>query len=131
MDKIISSTFFWQDRPVLITGASGLLGGWLIRHLLNLDADIVCLVRDWVPKSELIRADLIEQVKVVRGDICDQALLERILGEYEIETVFHLAAQTIVGIANKNPISTFNTNIGGTWSCWKPAVAVLRLIVLS
>jgi len=73
-------------------------------------------VRDWVPQSELVRSNLTESAKVVRGDIYDQALLERILGEYEIETVFHLAAQTIVGVANSNPISTFNTNIGGTWS---------------
>lgn len=111
----MKKTLFWQDRPTLVTGGTGFLGGWLIKHLLNLGADIVCLVRDWVPKSELIRANLIEQVKVVRGDICDPMLLERTLGEYEIETVFHLAAQTIVGIANRNPVSTFNTNIGGTW----------------
>ena len=106
---------FWQDRPTLITGATGLLGGWLVRHLSSLGADIVCLVRDWVPQSEFIRANLIEHVKVVRGDIYDTALLERTLGEYEIEMVFHVAAQTIVSIANRNPISTFNTNIGGTW----------------
>lgn len=109
-------TSFWQDRPTLVTGGTGLLGGWLVRRLLGSGADIVCLVRDWVPKSELIRSNLIEQAKVVRGDICDPALLERTLGEYEIETVFHLAAQTIVGIANRNPASTFWTNIGGTWS---------------
>ena len=106
---------FWQDRPTLVTGATGLLGGWLIRRLLELDADIVCLVRDWVPQSELVRAQLVDQVKTVRGDVRDQALLERTLGEYEIDTVFHLAAQTIVGIANRNPISTFETNISGTW----------------
>jgi CDP-glucose 4,6-dehydratase len=116
LDKIIQNSAFWQDRSILVTGASGLLGGWLIKHLLASGADIVCLVRDWVPNSELVRAQLIERVKIVRGDIYDQANLERILGEYEIETVFHLAAQTIVGIANKNPISTFSTNIGGTWS---------------
>ena len=108
------SPSFWQDRPTLVTGATGLLGGWLVKHLLSKGADIVCLVRDWVPNSELVRSNLIEQVKVVRGDICDQELLERLLGEYEIETVFHLAAQTIVGVANRNPVSTFNTNIGGT-----------------
>lgn len=107
---------FWQDRPTLVTGATGLLGGWLVRRLLELDADIVCLVRDWVPQSELVRAQLVDRVKVVRGDVRDQALLERILGEYEIDTVFHLAAQTIVGIANRNPVSTFETNIGGTWT---------------
>ena len=107
---------YWQDRPTLVTGATGLLGGWLVRRLLELDADIVCLVRDWVPQSELVRAQLVARVKVVRGDVRDQSLLERILGEYEIDTVFHLAAQTIVGIANRNPISTFETNIGGTWT---------------
>ena len=107
---------FWQDRPTFVTGATGFLGGWLVRLLLNLDADIVCLVRDWVPQSELMCTQLIEQVKVVRGDVCDQALLERILGEYEIDTVMHLAAQTIVSIANRNPVSTFETNIHGTWA---------------
>lgn len=106
---------FWQDRPTFVTGATGLLGGWLVRRLLELCADVVCLVRDWVPQSELVRSRLIEQLKVVRGDMRDQALMERILGEYEIDTVFHLAAQTIVGIANRNPISTFETNIQGTW----------------
>jgi CDP-glucose 4,6-dehydratase len=116
MDEIKINSSFWQDRPTLVTGGSGLLGGWLIKQLLKQDADIVCLVRDWIPESELVRSNLMEQVKIVRGDICDQALLERVLGEYEVETVFHLAAQTIVGIANRNPVSTFNTNIGGTWS---------------
>ena len=106
---------FWQDKPTLVTGGSGLLGGWLVRRLLELGADIICLVRDWVPQSELVRANLTEQAKVVRGDVCDQALLERILGEYEVNAVFHLAAQTIVGIANRNPISTFETNVRGTW----------------
>ena len=76
----------------------------------------MCLVRDWVPQSELVRARLIEHVKVVRGDVRDQGLLERVLGEYEIDTVIHLAAQTIVGIANRNPVSTFETNIAGTWA---------------
>lgn len=109
-------SYFWQDRPTFVTGATGFVGGWLIRRLLDLGADVVCLVRDWVPKSELVRCKLIEQVKVVRGDVQDQALLERSLGEYEIDTVIHLAAQTIVGIANRSPVSTFETNIGGTWS---------------
>lgn len=109
-------SYFWQDRPTFVTGATGLVGGWLVRRLLNLGADVVCLVRDWVPQSELVRSQLIEQVKVVRGDVRDQALHERVLGEYEIDTVIHLAAQTIVGIANRNPISTFETNVGGTWA---------------
>jgi len=109
-------TTFWRDRPVFVTGATGLLGGWLVRHLSEQGADVVCLVRDWVPQSEFVGARLIDRVKVVRGDVRDQALLERALGEYEIDTVLHLAAQTIVGIANRNPVSTFDTNIAGTWA---------------
>lgn len=105
---------FWQDRPTLITGATGLLGGWLVRRLIDAGADVVCLVRDWAPQSEFVRARLIDRVKVVNGDVRSQSLTERVLGEYEIDTVIHLAAQTIVGIANRNPVSTFKTNIGGT-----------------
>jgi CDP-glucose 4,6-dehydratase len=106
---------FWDNRPTLVTGATGLLGGWLVKRLLNLGADVVCVIRDSVPQSELIRSRSIDRVKVVRGDVCDRVFLERVLGEYEIDTVMHLAAQTIVGIANRNPISTFETNIAGTW----------------
>jgi CDP-glucose 4,6-dehydratase len=107
---------FWRDRPTMVTGATGLLGGWLVRRLLDLEADVICLIRDWVPQSELVSSHLIERTKVVRGDIRDQAMLERTLGEYEVDSVIHLAAQTIVGIANRNPVSTFETNVGGTWA---------------
>jgi CDP-glucose 4,6-dehydratase len=107
---------FWLDRPTLVTGATGLLGGWLIKQLVERSADVVCLVRDWVPQSELVRSRLIEKVKVVRGRVEDRKLIERTLGEYEIDTVIHLAAQTIVRIANRNPVSTFETNIAGTWA---------------
>lgn len=106
---------FWQDRPTLVTGATGLVGSWLVKRLLVTGADVVCLVRDRVPQSELARSRAIDRVKIVRGDIGDTATLERALGEYEIDTVFHLAAQTIVGIANRNPVSTFESNIRGTW----------------
>jgi CDP-glucose 4,6-dehydratase len=109
-------TPFWRDRPVFVTGGTGFVGGWLVRRLLEMEADVICLVRDWVPQSELVRGKLIERVKVVRGDVCDQALIERVLGEYEVVTVIHLAAQTIVGIANRNPVGTFAANIQGTWS---------------
>lgn len=125
---------FWCDRPTFVTGATGLLGSWLVRRLIELRADVVCLVRDWIPQSEMMRTYLIEKVKVVRGDVRDQTLLERTLGEYEINTVFHLAAQAIVGVANRNPISTFETNIGGTWSVLEAArrsPTVQQIIVAS
>jgi len=107
---------FWQDRPVLVTGATGLLGSWLTRRLVEAGANVVCLVRDWVPQSELVRSSVLERVKVVRGDIRDRDVLERTIGEYEADTVIHLAAQAIVGIANRNPVSTFESNIQGTWN---------------
>jgi CDP-glucose 4,6-dehydratase len=106
----------WLDRPVLVTGATGLLGGWLVKRLLAHGADVTCLVRDWIPQSEAARSGVLERVKVVRGDICELELLERTVNEYEIDTVFHLAAQTIVGVANRSPLSTFETNVRGTWT---------------
>ena len=111
---------FWKDRSVLVTGATGLAlrriavvappADWL--H----GADVVCLVRDWVPQSELLRSGTLDRVKVVRGDLRDREVLERAIGEYETGTVIHLAAQAIVGIANLNPVSTFESNIQGTWN---------------
>jgi CDP-glucose 4,6-dehydratase len=107
---------FWLDRPVLVTGATGLVGSWLVPRLVERGADVVCLVRDWVPRSELVRSGVLDRVNVVRGDVRDQPLLERVLGEYEVDTVLHLAAQTIVGIANVHPVPTFESNIAGTWA---------------
>ena len=125
---------FWRDRPTLVTGATGLLGGWLVGQLLAAEADVVCVVRDWVPQSEFVRAGLRDRVKVVNGDVRSQSLLERVLGEYEIDTVIHLAAQTIVGIANRNPVSTFRTNIAGTWAlleACRRSPAVKQIVVAS
>ena len=110
------SNSYWCNRPTLVTGATGLLGSWLVPRLLDAGADVLCLVRDWVPQSELVRTGTLGRVKVIRGDVRERDTLERALGEYEIEVVFHLAAQTIVGIANRNPISTFESNIQGTWN---------------
>lgn len=110
------NTQFWRDRPTFVTGATGLVGGSVVRKLVEAGADVVCLVRDWVPQSEVVTSRMIDRVNVVRGDVCDQETLERALGEYEINTVVHLAAQTIVGIANRNPVSTFESNIKGTWA---------------
>jgi FlaA1/EpsC-like NDP-sugar epimerase len=107
---------FWQDRGVLVTGATGMAGSWLTRRMVEAGADVVCLVRDWVPQCELMRTGMLDRVKVVRGDLCDREVLERAIGEYETGTVIHLAAQTIVGIANRNPVSTFESNIQGTWN---------------
>jgi CDP-glucose 4,6-dehydratase len=116
METLELNRAFWLDRPTFVTGGTGLVGSWLIQRLMDAGADVVCLVRDWVPQSETVRRGNLERVKVVRGDIRDREVLERALGEFEIDTVIHLAAQTIVTIANRNPISTFETNIAGTWN---------------
>jgi CDP-glucose 4,6-dehydratase len=110
------SDSYWRDRQTLVTGGTGLLGSWLVPRLMGAGADVLCLVRDWVPQSQLVRTGTLERVKVIRGDVRERDTLERALGEYEIEVVFHLAAQTIVGIANRNPVSTFESNIQGTWN---------------
>jgi len=112
----MSYSSFWRDRPVFVTGGTGLVGGWLVRRLLDAGAEVVCLMRDWVPQSELVTSRLIEKVRIVRGDVRSQQVLERALGEYEIATVLHLAAQATVNAANRNPISTLDTNIRGTWA---------------
>ena len=110
------SNAYWINKNVLVTGCTGLLGSWLVKDLVEKGANVTGLIRDWVPKSNLILQDSINKINTVRGDINDYFLMERVLNEYEIDTVFHLAAQTIVSIANRNPMSTFDTNIKGTWN---------------
>jgi len=125
---------FWSRRAVLVTGCTGLLGSWLTRSLVAQGAAVVGLVRDWVPESELFRSSGLQQIRVVRGDLKDQQVLERALGEYEVDTVFHLGAQTIVGIANRNPVSTFESNIQGTWAlleACRRSPAVKQILVAS
>jgi CDP-glucose 4,6-dehydratase len=105
----------WQNRHVFVTGATGLLGSWLVGELVEQGAQVTALVRDHVPFSLLYERGLDKSIRSVRGDIQDFALLERTLAEYETEVVFHLAAQTQVLVANRSPISTFETNIRGTY----------------
>jgi CDP-glucose 4,6-dehydratase len=112
---------FWLDRPVFVTGGTGLLGTWLVKRLLAENADVICLIRDWIPHSELFHPEIFKKIKVVWGDVRNQKMLERAISEYEINSIMHLAAQTIVGIANRNPMSTFETNIQGTWNILEAA----------
>lgn len=106
---------FWQDRRVFVTGCTGLVGSWTVRALLERGAHVVGLIRDGICGSELARSGMRQKIDVVHGCVEDQPLMERSLAEYEIQTVIHLAAQTIVGVANRSPLSTFETNIKGTW----------------
>ena len=107
---------FWKDRHVFVTGATGLLGSWLVQELLKQQAKVICLMRDWVPVSRLLEDNVLSQCSVVRGELEDHDLVLRTLNEYEVDSVFHLGAQTIVGTANRSPLSTFESNIRGTWS---------------
>lgn len=106
----------WKRRKVLVTGATGLLGSWMTRALISRGADVTCLVRDHVPRSLAVTSGDLARVKVVRGDLADYFTVLRALNEYEIDTVFHLAAQTIVGTAARSVLSTFEANIRGTWN---------------
>jgi CDP-glucose 4,6-dehydratase len=106
---------FWDGRPVAVTGATGFLGNHLTSALVALRARVVVLVRDTVPSSA-IRDGWWPKVSMVTGPVEDQSLMERMLGEYEVATVFHLAAQTQVGVANRNPVPTYEANVRGTWA---------------
>ncbi len=106
---------FWHGRPVLITGCNGFIGSWLSAALVDRGAHVVGLFRTNNPESELVRSGLINQITAVYGELADYPLLEQTLAEYEIDTVFHLAGQTIVGVAYRSPLFTFETNIRGTW----------------
>ena len=107
---------FWQDRLVLITGCTGLLGSWMTQELVDRGAKVIGLVRDWVPQSRLFQTGLEKKITTVHGRVEDLSTLERVINEHEVETVFHLAAQTIVGVANREPLATFEANIKGTWN---------------
>src|SRR5688572_22151539 len=110
------NTDIWQQRRVFVTGATGLLGSALVAELEARRAEVTCLMRDWVPASRLVESGAVSRVNVVSGDLLDPALLVRVINEYEIDTVFHLGAQTIVGTATRSPLSTFESNIRGTWN---------------
>ncbi|MEZ5977447.1 MAG: NAD-dependent epimerase/dehydratase family protein [Planctomycetota bacterium] len=106
---------FWNDRRVFVTGATGFLGYALTDELLDRGADVVALVRDRVPRAPFFSERVAERVATVNGSVEDYDLLERAINEHEIDTVFHLAAQAIVGVANRDPLGTFEANIKGTW----------------
>lgn len=115
------SNYIWKNKNVFITGASGLVGSWLTKILIDEGANVIALVRDNVPRSILWSSSvefkyIKDNLTLVYGKLEDYDILERTLNEYEIEAVFHLGAQTIVGTANRNPVSTFESNIRGTYN---------------
>ena len=125
----------WKNHNVFVTGATGLLGSWLVEELLSQGAQVTCLVRDWVPGSKFINEGLINSVNIVRGELEDYMVLLRSINENEIDTVFHLGAQTIVGTSSRSALSTFEANIRGTWNlleaCKNCSRLIQRIIVAS
>jgi CDP-glucose 4,6-dehydratase len=129
-----SPNSFWLDRPVFVTGCTGMMGSWLSIALVDAGAAVTGLVRDRVPFSHLRRSGYQDRIRGVHGDVTDYELVERALNEYEINVVFHLAAQTIVPIANRAPLSTFETNVRGTWTLLEAArraPKIERIVVAS
>ena len=118
----------WQGKRVFVTGATGIVGSWLVRELLARGSRCIVLVRDWDPQSELIRSGDIRRTTVVNGRLEDFATLERAVSEHAPGVVFHLGAQTIVGTAVRSPLLTFESNVRGTWNLLE-AVRVHRDIV--
>lgn len=125
---------YWKNKNVFITGATGLVGSWLAERLVKETSNVVCLVRDMIPKSNLVLNGCYNKVTIVNGCLEDYNIIERTLNEYEIDTIFHLGAQTIVGTANRSPLGTFESNIKGTWNVLEVArnsSLVKRIIVAS
>lgn len=125
----------WAGRRAFVTGATGMVGSWLCRRLLDEGAAVCALVLDHDPQTELVRSGTIDQLTVVNGDLVDAACIERAIVGFEADSVFHLGAQTIVGAAVRSPAATFATNIGGTWNvleaCRLHRDLVQRVVVAS
>lgn len=125
----------WSEERVFVTGATGLVGSWLVRRLVEQGAYVVALIRDWDPRSEVIRSGTIQRCSVVSGALEDYPTLERAIVEHEIGTVFHLAAQTIVGTALRSPLQTFEANIRGSYhlleACRVQRALVKRVVIAS
>jgi CDP-glucose 4,6-dehydratase len=125
----------WTERRVFVTGATGIVGSWLVKRLVDTGAHVVTLVRDWDPQSELVRSGDILRTNVVNGRLEDYDTLERAINEHEIDTVFHLGAQPIVTTALRNPLPTFEANVRGTYNlleaCRVHRSLVTRVVVAS
>jgi len=106
---------FWKGKRVAVTGATGMVGSWLVKDLLDQGAMVVALVRDADPQSEFFRSGDYRRTTVVSGALEDFRSVERLVNEHETDTIFHLAAQPIVGAALRSPLPTFEANIRGTY----------------
>ncbi len=128
-------TEFWKDKKVLVTGATGLIGSCLVEELIKHQAYVVALVRDYDPQSLLYKTGLINSVHIVNSSLEEFSSLLRILNKHDIDTVFHLGAQTIVQRAYRHPLDTFESNVRGTYNlleaCRQLPSLVKRIVVAS
>jgi len=127
-------TSFWKDRNAFVTGASGFVGANLVAELVTRGANVICLQRDETQPNSLDLLGLRDKVTVIRGSVDDLPLMSRILNEYDVDAVFHLAAQALVGAANRSPVSTFESNIRGTYlllEACRQSSTVKRVVVAS
>lgn len=126
---------YWSDKRVLVTGATGMVGSWAVRRLVDEGAHVVVFVRDSDPQSELLRSGTIARTSVVNGRLEDYASVERSINEHDVDTVLHLGAQTIVGTAFRSPMQTLQANVAGTWNVLEAARVhsgmVRRVVVAS
>ncbi len=125
--------FNWKDKNVFVTGGNGFVGSWLVSELVKKEANVTCIVRDPVKGSNLEFLGVADQVNTVKGSIEDYNAVEKAMRETGAEVCFHLAAQAIVGVANKSPLPTFETNIKGTWNVLEACrqLGVKRTVVAS
>ena len=124
----------WKDVNVLITGANGFVGAWVAKALIEKKANVVVLLRDQVPRSTLELFGVRDRLRgIVIGDLTDYSVVHRAINEYEVEACYHLAAQAIVGVANRSPLSTFESNIKGTWNVLEAArnAEVLKRLIIA
>jgi CDP-glucose 4,6-dehydratase len=130
-----ASASAWSGRRVLVTGATGIVGSWLVHALLERGATVVALVVDRDPQSEIVRSGDLDRIKVVFGALEDYGAVDRAVGVWEVDTVIHLGAQTLVGPARRSPLPTFETNIRGTYNllevCRMHADVVKAVVVAS
>ncbi len=125
---------FWNGRTAFVTGGSGFVGANLVGELVAQGSNVICLQRDETKRNSLDLLKLRDKVTVVRGSVEDLSLMSRILNEYEVDSVFHLAAQALVGAANRSPVSTFESNIRGTYlllEACRSTKTVSRIVVAS
>jgi CDP-glucose 4,6-dehydratase len=116
MEGVDVSETSWSDRRVLVTGATGMVGSWLVKELLQRGAHVVALVLDLDPRSELARSGDVERCSVVNGALEEIGCIERAVTVHELDTVFHLGAQTLVGVAHRAPLGTWEANVRGTYN---------------